>query len=277
MMSPQDYLPQLADWVAQLDDVFPGKQIKPYFAYWEILHIVTLVLLGGSSILLNLRLIGYGLTDETPDEVRKGVEPWLHAGVWGVVLTGLLIGSSNAERLYTSEAFTAKMLGLLAGIILTYGVTLPAAKANGPLDARAKAAAVVGLMIWAGALVVFGVGTLINPGLWHVLFAGSLIVLFVSRGLTRIIYVAGMLLTLTAHQLVTHVMFKPDDFAHLDPANKGFFALFTVWVLGAAAVQIVSDGRSPGSGAGPGTKALAYAGILVWIMTAAAGRWIAFA
>ena len=47
-------------------------------------------------------------------------------------------------------------------------------------------------------------------------------------------------------------------------------------ILAAAGVQIVSSGRGP-HGAGPAAKALAYVAILVWVATAAAGRWIAFA
>ena len=70
-MAPQDFLPQLAGWIANLDDVFPGKLVKPWFAQFEVGHILSLVVLGGSSILLNLRLIGVGLTEESPREMHR--------------------------------------------------------------------------------------------------------------------------------------------------------------------------------------------------------------
>jgi len=275
-MAPQDFFPQVAGWVGQLDETFPGVWIKPYFAWWEVLHILSLALLGGASILLNLRLIGSGLTDESPSEVRRGVLPWLNLGIFGVVLTGILIGTSNPERLYTSEAFTAKMLGLAAGLILTYGVALPAAKRDGRLGAGSGIAAAVGLAVFGLCLGVFAVAKLVNPGLWHVIIAAALIVLFVTRGLTRIVYLAG-LLALIATQLALHqVIWKPDDYAHLDPANKVLILVYLAWILAAAALQIVSSGRTQ-NGGGPAVKALAYAAILVWVATAAAGRWIAFA
>ena len=131
-MAPQDYFPQIAEWVNQLDETFPGAWIKPYFAQWEVVHLLSLALLGGASLLLNLRLIGVGLTDESPSDVRRSVLPWLNLGVIGILVTGVLIGTSNPERLYTSEAFTAKMLGLAAALILTYGVSLPAEKMGRP-------------------------------------------------------------------------------------------------------------------------------------------------
>ena len=274
-MAPQDIFPGIAGWVATLDDTFPGAWVKPYFAQWEVGHLLTLALLGGCSILLNLRLIGYGLTDERPAEVRRGVLTWLNIGVAGVILTGILIGASNAERLYTSEAFTAKMLGLAAALVLTYGVSLPVAKADGRANGLVHAAGLVGALLWVASLWVFGVSKLINPGVWHVIVAGVLIVLFVTRGLTRMVYLAGLTALVIAQYVMTRVVINPDDYERLDPVNKGFAWGYTAWILTAVAVQLVTSGRSAEGGAF--TKGMAYATILVWVTTAAAGRWIAFA
>jgi hypothetical protein len=274
-MALQDFFPQLAGWVGSLDDVFPGKQVKPYFAQWEVGHILSLILLGGSSILLNLRLIGAGLTEETPAQMHRNIRLWMNLGVIGIILTGLLIGSANAERLYTSEAFTAKMIGLVAAIILTYGVSLPAAKADGQVGAPQRVAAVAGLAIFAVALWVFFSAKLSNPGLWHVIMAGALIVLYVARGALRWIYLGGLAVLIAIQQVLTHIVIKPDDYARLDPANKTFGFIFLAWIALAAALQIMRGRRDEDGGAF--VKAMAYAAILVWVMTAAAGRWLAFA
>lgn len=274
-IAPQDYLPQLADWIANLDDVFPGKQIKPWFAQWEVGHILALAVLGGTSILLNLRLIGVGLTDEPASELHRNLKGWAWVGMTGIVVTGLLIGSANAERLYTSDVFSAKMVGLLAGLILTIGVTLPAAKRDGQLGAAGRVAGVVGLGVFLAAIGLFVASKLSNPGLWHAILAGGLIVLFAVRGLTRIVYLGVMILMLAGQQVMTHLVYKPDDFAHLDPVNKAFAWGFTAVILLTAAIQAIASGR--GQEAGPFVKFLAFAAILVWVTTAAAGRWLAFA
>lgn len=274
-LAPQDFFPAIAPWVASLDDVWPGAAVKPYFAHWEVGHLVAMLMLGGASILLNLRLIGFGLTEQTPSEVRRDVFWWLNLGVAGILITGLLIGASNPERLYTSEAFTAKMLGLAAALVLTYGVSLPLARADGRAGAAVRAAALVGLVLWALSLWVFGAAKLVNPGLWHVLTAAALIVLFVARGMTRIVYLVGLLGLIVVQFIATHVVIPTDDYVRLDVANKAFFWVFAVWIIGAAAVQLLTSGRSENSG--PFAKAMAYAAILVWVTTAAAGRWIAFA
>ena len=275
MIAPQDFFPQLAGWVAQLDDTFPGAQIKPYFAQWEVLHLLSLAMLGGASLLLNLRLIGFGLTDDPPSEVRRSLLPWLNLGVIGILTSGVLIGTSNPERLYTSEAFTAKMLGLAAALILTYGVSLPAAKADGRLGRASAVFAAIGLALFGLCVGVFAVAKLVNPGLWHVIIAAAILVLFVTRGLTRIVYLVALLILMGTQLALHQLIYKPDDYAHLDPANKIMILVYLAVILAAAAVQMVNAGRGPSGG--PATKALAYAAILVWVATAAAGRWIAFA
>ena len=277
-LAPQDLFPHLAGWIANLDDVFPGKPIKDsvyLFAVLEVGHVLSLVVLGGASILLNLRLIGVGRTDEPASEVHRNLGRWMWAGVIGIILTGLLIGSANAERLYTSEAFSAKMVGLLAGIILTFGVTLPATRQDGALKSGGRVAGIIGLGVFLLAIWVFLQAKLSNPGLWHVISAGALIVLFAARGLTRIVYLGVMAAMIAAQQVLTHVVYKGDDYAHLDPVNKGFAWGFVAVILLTGVVSAVAAGDS--REARPLTKGLAFAAILVWVMTAAAGRWLAFA
>ena len=275
-IAPQDFFPQAAEWVASLENVFPGKQVKPLFAQWEVGHLLSLIVLGGSSILLNLRLIGAGVTDEPASELHRNLKAWMWVGMIGIVLTGLLIGSANAERLFTSEAFTAKMVGLLAGLVLTIGFTLPATKSDGRVGSVPRIASVVGLAIFLASIALFLQAKLANPGLWHVISAGALIVLFAARGVTRIVYLAVMALMIAAQQVMTHIVYKADDYAHLDPVNKAFAWGFVAVILAAGAVVAVRGGRGQQEG-GVFVKAMAFASILVWVMTAAAGRWLAFA
>ena len=109
----EEFLPHIRPWVESLANTFPGKQIKPQFAWWEVGHIVSLILIGGTTILINLRLLGAGLTQEPPSEINRNLRVWQNAGVIGIIVTGILIGAANAERLYDSAAFIVKMLALI--------------------------------------------------------------------------------------------------------------------------------------------------------------------
>lgn len=278
-MNLEQLFPHARPWVENLANTFPGSFVKPQFAWWEVLHILSLVTLGGTSIVMNLRLIGVGLTREPLSEIYRSLKTLQTVGVAGIVVTGLLIGSANAERLYDSTAFIVKLLALMAGIILTYGASRPAAKADGAVGGAVggavKAWFAVGVAIWLGALWVFATGDLISPGVFHVITAAALIVALATAGRGRLVYL-GVLTALIGLQFIwTHFIVRPDDRHRLDPVNIAFAWIFSAWIVGTALFLLLRAGRDEAGGRL--AKLIGYAGILVWVTAAAAGRWIAFA
>jgi hypothetical protein len=274
-MNLEQFWPHARPWVESLANTFPGKYVKPQFASWEIGHVLSLIVLGGTTILMNLRLLGVGLTQEPPSEIYRNLRFWQNVGVVGIVVTGVLIGSANAERLYDSAAFIVKMLALMSGLILTYGVSRPVAAADGAVSVSSKIWFVLGSAIFLLGLWVFATSELINPGVFHVITAAALLVLFVTAGPVRWVYLGVLTALIVAQFVGTHILIKPDDYAHLTPVNKTFAGVFAAWIVGCALFQLFRAGQS-GEG-GPLAKVIAYATILVWVMGAAAGRWIAFA
>lgn len=276
-MTFAEIFPELRPWVENLVNVWPAYIIKPQFASWQVLHILSMVILGGCTILLNLRLIGYGLTTESPSEIYRSLRLWLHVGVVGIVISGILIGMANAERLYDSAAFLVKMIALVAGVIFTYGVSAPIARADGRVGPGAKLAGLLGIIVFGAGLYIFVTSELINPGMFHVISAAALIVLFVTRGALRWIYLAVMLALVAVQFYATHVMIKPDDFERLDPVNIAFAWIFAGVVAVAAALQLFAKSDGVARDNPVLAKIFAYMTILVWVAASAAGRWIAFA
>lgn len=274
----EDLFPHAKPWVDSLANIPPATWVngpKFGFATWEVGHILSIILIGGTTILMNLRLLGAGVTAERPSEIYKNLRTLQNVGVIGIIVTGILIGSANATRLYDSAAFIVKMLALLSGIILTYGVSRPVAAAEGAVGTAQKAWFALG-----GAIFLFGIwffvkSDLVNVGIYHVITGAALIVLFATKGRTRLVFLAGMIALILAQFVGTHILVKPDDYAHLDPVNKAFTGAYSVWIVGCALFSLFNAGRTEEGG--PLTKIIAYSTILVWIMGAAAGRWIAFA
>lgn len=269
--------PHLRPWILGLAHSWPGAMVKSNFAVWEVFHILALVMLGGGAILVGLRLAGAGLKEEAPSEVYRGIGPILTVGAVGIVVTGLLIGAANAERLYDSAAFTAKMLALAAGLILTFGALRPVALADGAVGGGAAAATGAGLVLWLAATVVFLTGGLITPGLFHVLTAAALVVFATSRGRRRWVFVGGVGVILSAMYAATHVLIPAGDLAHADPANVALAWVMAAWIAGAAASEGLSRFRQGPTAVGWLPGIIGGATILVWVTAAAAGRWIAFA
>jgi hypothetical protein len=184
----EHFIPQIKPWVESLGEIPPGSWVKgPKFGYasWEVGHIISLVMIGGTTILMNLRLLGAGLTQEKPAEIYRNLRVLQNIGVIGIVVTGLLIGAANAVKLYDSSAFTVKMMALLAGVILTYGVSRPLAAANGAVATMSKVWFAVGGAIFLAALWIFATTVLIDVGTYHLITALALILIPVTRGRLR--------------------------------------------------------------------------------------------
>ncbi len=272
----QHFFPQASSWVEGLATTPVSVFVNgPKFGYasWEVGHILSLILIGGTAILMNLRLLGAGVTSEEPREIYRNLRLWQNIGVVGIIVTGVLIGSTNAVKLYNSSAFTVKMIALLAGIILTYGVSRPVAAANGAVGLMPKIWFAIGGAIFLAGFWVLCTTVLINVGVYHLITALALILIPVTRGRLRWGYIAGMVALIVAQFVHTHFIIKPDDYAHLDPVNKVYTALYGVWLVGAALITLF---RGRGAEGGPLTKLIAYFGILVWVLAATAGRWIAY-
>jgi hypothetical protein len=113
----------------------------------EAVHLLALSLLGGSLLMVDLRLLGTGLTRQPIAAVERGARPWLVVAVITLIGTGTLIGMSEALKLYDKDAFWVKMSALAAALIFTFGVRLPLARRNisGP---SAKALGAVSIALW---------------------------------------------------------------------------------------------------------------------------------
>lgn len=113
----------------------------------EAVHLLALALLGGALLMLDLRLLGVGLTLLPTSAVERGARPLLIAALMTMVASGVLIGISEALKLYDKQAFWVKMAALLAAVIFTFAVKLPQARRN-VAGRRAQALGTVSIALW---------------------------------------------------------------------------------------------------------------------------------
>lgn len=121
-------------------------------------HLACIAIFGGMILMTDMRLLGLALTDYSVTEVVKGLRKWKHIGGTLMILMGLLLGASEADKYYPNPFFWTKLtlLGLIAvhAIIfrpLVYSKTEEIDK-SGTIPAVAKIAAVSSLVLWFGVL-----------------------------------------------------------------------------------------------------------------------------
>jgi hypothetical protein len=112
----------------------------------EAVHLLALALLGGAILMLDLRLLGLGLTSQPASRLERDTRPWLIGALATMILTGGLLGVSEALKLYDKQAFWVKMIALACALVFTFAVKGPLARRDPGLVG--KAAALVSLALW---------------------------------------------------------------------------------------------------------------------------------
>lgn len=122
------------------------------FAVIESIHLLALSVIGGSVLIVDLKLLGYGIRTQTLAEVARDAQKWF-LGSWTVmIVTGLLLFWSEPQKLYYSTPFAIKMICLLLGTIFALTVRRSVALAG---EGRVpplvmKLVALVSLALWFG-------------------------------------------------------------------------------------------------------------------------------
>ena len=123
------------------------------------IHLLAIALFGGMVLATNLRLLGWGSGRWRVSELVQQFRPWKWVGLVVVTIPGFLLTWCEPIKLYRSPSFWIKMvlfamLGVHA-IVFRRDVNNNTAALDKSLTAKAKLAAALSMIIWAG-LVVFG-------------------------------------------------------------------------------------------------------------------------
>ena len=88
-------VPGFTDFVAGMPAVWPISMLQDIYAPFGALHLVGLGLMGGAVLLLNLRLMGTNLTNQTLPDVERSTRPWLIAGL--AIVLGTVAASDHLD------------------------------------------------------------------------------------------------------------------------------------------------------------------------------------
>ena len=139
---------ELFDWL-ELTSV--GAAIRDsawLFPVIEAGHLLGLAALGGSILVVDLRLLGVGLKDRPASYVLAQTSPWLVGSLAVMFATGIPLFLSEAVKCYSRPAFWVKMGALLLALAFTFGVRNRVLRRSGVLPRWGRAIAVCSLTLW---------------------------------------------------------------------------------------------------------------------------------
>jgi hypothetical protein len=130
---------------------------------FESVHVLTLTLFLGFSVLLDLRLLGVILKRKRVSEVLTQLNPWLFAGFAVMIVTGVLLFCGDPVAFYSTIFFRVKMIMVvLAGLnVLVFNWTVGRRVVEWDQGVStptgAKVAAILSLVLWI-AIIAAGRG-----------------------------------------------------------------------------------------------------------------------
>jgi uncharacterized membrane protein SirB2 len=120
------------------------------FAAIESVHLLALAAIGGTVLVVDLRLLGLGLKHQPIADVAANAYPWMVGSLVVMLITGVALFLSEALKCYQSTAFWMKMTSLMLAILFTFTVRRRMTRAD---EAQVrpifyKLVAVVSLALW---------------------------------------------------------------------------------------------------------------------------------
>jgi len=92
------------------------------FPVIESMHLLFLALLGGTVLIVDLRMVRLLLKDRMVSELAAEARPFMIAALAGMIATGLPLFLSESVKCYYSAAFWLKMETLVIALVFTFTI-----------------------------------------------------------------------------------------------------------------------------------------------------------
>jgi Family of unknown function (DUF6644) len=122
------------------------------FAVTESIHLLALAAIGGAVLIVDLRLLGFGLRGQRIADLARDAFPWLVGSLIVMLVTGFTLFMSEAVKCYYSTPFRVKMTSLALAMLFTFTVRRKVTLADeaNVRPAVYKLVALVSLALWFG-------------------------------------------------------------------------------------------------------------------------------
>ena len=137
-------------WIEYLPLLVEMRASPWLFPAIATIHLFGLAAIGGAVLVVDLRLLGLGLSRQPAGQLARDTQPLLLGGLAVMLLTGPLLFMCFATKYYYLTAFWVKLTSLVVVLIFTFTVrrrvvTAPERDENG-----ARLVSIVSLTLWLG-------------------------------------------------------------------------------------------------------------------------------
>jgi uncharacterized protein DUF6644 len=122
------------------------------FAVIESMHLLALAAIGGAVLIVDMRLLGLGLTSQPVPDLARNAYPWFVGSLVVMIATGIPLFFSEPTKCYYSTPFWIKMISLVLSILFAFTIRRRVTRIDEVhvRPAIYKLVALVSLALWFG-------------------------------------------------------------------------------------------------------------------------------
>lgn len=142
------------DWYVIFDameQTWVGQTIKEslwYFPAIEAVHLLGLAMLGGAILVVDLRMLGFGLSAQPVAGVARAANRWLITAITVLLVTGTMLFLSEAVKCFYNTSFWVKMIALAIGLVFTFTVRNRVAASDSVSPAVQRLVGLFSIIVW---------------------------------------------------------------------------------------------------------------------------------
>lgn len=125
-----------------------GQSNHLFGALAQLFHIAGLIFILASVLLVNLRLLGFGLIHQTTAELVKATNPYIWVGLVFLFFSGLFMFVPSATLYYPNPAFWFKMQVLIIALFAQFTLYRKVTSDSAPSRGLAIFTATSSLVLW---------------------------------------------------------------------------------------------------------------------------------
>jgi Family of unknown function (DUF6644) len=140
------------EWIENHNVGFYIRSSTYWFPVIESFHLLALAVIGGAVLIVDLRLLGFQLNRQPIAQVARDAEPWFRLSLAVMLVSGLLLFSSEAVKCYYNAAFWIKMVCLALAMLFTFTIQRRALlrAQSAETNPMLRLIAIVSLVLWSG-------------------------------------------------------------------------------------------------------------------------------
>jgi hypothetical protein len=116
----------------------------------ETVHILAMAIMFGGLLVLNLRLMGFGMVRQPLPLLAKTLMPFVNWGLILMLISGYMMFASEAAKCFVNDGFKIKMVSLFLILIFQYTFYLSLLKKDDAQRSKmvGSAAALLNFFLW---------------------------------------------------------------------------------------------------------------------------------